>query len=213
MEEKIIITDKSLKPKISDAYKIIRTNISPLLKNNIKTILITSTKELEGKSTVTVNLGIALAQSNKKVLLIDCNLKNPKIHEFFELCNDRGLTNILKNNECIYKDIINLTDIKNLEILTSGNICTDTSELLGSYNMKALLQEIKNNYDIILLDSCAIEFATDAVVLSTIVEGTILVCESGGVKIENVKKAINALEKVNSKILGVILNDVPKNES
>lgn len=213
MEEKIIITDKSLNSKMSQSYKILSINISPLIENNTKTILITSTKELEGKSTVTVNLGVALAKNNKKVLLIDCNLRNPKIHEFFELRNDIGLTNILKNNECIYKDIINVTDIENLEVLTAGNICSDTSEILGSYNMKALLQEVKNNYDIVLLDSCAIEFATDALVLSTITEGTIIVCKSGDVKIDNCKKTKKSLEKVNANIIGVILNDVPKNES
>ncbi len=206
MNKKNIIANNNPKSPSAEAYRILRTNIQfTNVDKTIKSIVVTSPGPGEGKSTIIVNLAITMAYNNKKVLLIDTDLRKPNIHTFFELDNSKGITNIL-SEDVEYVKIMQHTDIRNLYILASGPIPPNPSELLGSQKMKILLNEVKDEYDMVLFDSPPVCLVTDAAVLSTIVDGVILVCASRQTTIENAKSAKALLNKVNANILGVVLN-------
>ena len=200
----------SINPKSpsAEAYRILRTNIQfTNIDKTIKSIVITSPGPGEGKSTIIVNLAVAMAHNNKRVLLIDTDLRKPNIHTFFGLDNSKGVTNVL-SEDIEYAKVIQHTDIGKLYILASGPIPPNPSELLGSHKIKSLLNDVKEEYDMVLFDSPPVCLVTDAAVLSTIVDGVILVCASGQTTIENAKNAKALLNKVNANILGVVLNKV-----
>lgn len=208
MGNRRIITSINPKSSLAEAYRILRTNIQfANVDKIIKSIMITSPGPEEGKSTISANLAITMAYNNKKVLLIDADLRKPQIHTFFGLDNSIGITNIL-SEDIEYTKAIQHTDIGKLYILASGPIPPNPSELLGSNKIKLLLNHLKEEYDIVLFDSPPVCLVTDAAVLSTIVDGVILVCASGKTTIENAKNAKALLNKVNANILGVVLNKV-----
>lgn len=206
MGNRNIISNINPKSSSAEAYRILRTNIQfANVDKTIKSIIVTSPGPEEGKSTIIANLAITMAYNNKKVLLIDTDLRKPTIHTFFGLDNSTGITNIL-SEDIEYTKAIQHTDIGKLYILASGSIPPNPSELLGSNKIKLLLNKVKEEYDIVLFDSPPVCLVTDAAVLSTIVDGVILVCASGQTTIENAKNAKALLNKVNANILGVVLN-------
>lgn len=200
--------NQNITSNIDESYKILRTNILSLTKNNIHSVLITSSELSEGKSNIISNIAIAMALNNKKVLLIDSNLRKPCIHKLFDITKREGLTDKLRNDSKSYDKFVQLTGIKNLHIMTSGHICMNSSEILGSDEMKYLLEEVKNNYDIVLLDSPPLESIADASVLSTITDATILICAFEETKIDELKHSKETLDKLDTNILGVILNKI-----
>lgn len=206
MDKPKLIVHEDPKSPISEAYRILRTNIQfSSLDNPIKTIVITSAGPGEGKTTSVINLGIAMAQSGLKVLLIDGDLRKPQIHKTFEIFNKPGLTDVLVN-ELDYKEGISSTYIDGLGILPAGTIPPNPSELLASNRMKQFLSEIREDYDFVLMDTSPASIVTDASILSALADGTILVCASGGVSIEGARRAKELLENVNANIIGIILN-------
>lgn len=206
MDKKDILVDINPKSLSAEAYRVLRTNIQfTNIDKTIKSIVITSPGPGEGKSTIIANLAIALAHNSKKVILIDTDLRKPNIHKLFGLDNIKGVTNVL-SEDIEYVGIIQHTDIGNLDILVSGPIPPNPSELLGSNKIKLLLNELKNEYDMVLFDSPPVCLVTDATVLSTIADGVILVCAVGQTTIENAKSAKALLSKVNANILGTVLN-------
>lgn len=205
----MIITYTDPKSPTAEAYRVLRTNIQFVnIDKNIRSIVITSSEAEEGKSTVIVNYAITLAQSNKKILLIDGDLRKPSLHKFFDTSNNKGLTNIIFE-DTHYQDVTHTTIVENLDLLTSGPIPPNPSEVLGSVKMKGALDYLKEVYDIILIDSPPVGLVTDSAILSTIVDGTIFVCEAGKTKIDTAKYAKSCLDKVNANILGVVLNKIP----
>lgn len=206
-----IISLKNPKSKAAEAYRTLRTNIQfSSLDEDIKTIVITSTRPSEGKSTVISNLAITMAQSEKKVLLIDCDLRKPSIHKKFGLFNKDGLTTLLADVKEI-DEIIQVTDIQNLYILTSGPIPPNPAELLGSKKMKALVEKFKGLFDIILFDAPPVLAVTDAQVLTTYCNGVILAAAYGQAEKLALVKAKELINKVGGKIIGVVINKVPNN--
>jgi len=206
-----LITYSQPKSPISEAYRVLRTNIQySSIDNPIKTIVITSAGADEGKSTTAANLAIAFAQSGNKVLMLDADLRKPKVHRTFGLDNIFGLTNILVERDD-YINYIRKGPLDGLDIITCGAIPPNPSELLGSNQMKQLVDELRGDYDLVILDSPPVCNVTDAALLSTIVDGTILVASSGTVEINSLKIAKELLLKVNANILGVVLNKLNKN--
>lgn len=210
MRNQRIITHENPKSPIAEAFRTLRTNIQfSSIDKALSSIVITSSGPGEGKSTVSVNTAMTIAQSGKKVLLVDCDLRKPKIHTFFRIHNGQGLTNVLAEGielrEVVYEPEIE----DNLHVLTAGPIPPNPSELLGSKRMKEFLKKAETNYHTIILDSPPVGVVTDAAILSTIADGTILVCAVGQAEIEASKMAKSLLEKVNANILGVVLNKVP----
>ncbi|QUH19076.1 CpsD/CapB family tyrosine-protein kinase [Alkaliphilus sp. B6464] len=212
MENYKLIAYTDPKSPISEAYRTLRTNIQfSSLDNPIRTIIVTSSGPGEGKTTTTINLAIAMAQSGSKVLLIDGDLRKPKLHKIFKTSNQVGLTNILVN-ELDYKEGVYSSHIEKLDILPAGVIPPNPSELLASNKMKQFLNNVKKDYDYIMVDTPPVAVVTDASILSTIVDGTLLVCASGQVPIEVATRAKALLENVKANIIGVVLNKIPINE-
>lgn len=210
MSKQYIITKENPKSPVAEAYRTLRTNIQfSSIDSIIKSIVITSSGPSEGKSTISVNTAVTMAQAEKKVLLIDCDLRKPKVHTFFKIRNGQGLTNILVEDLDYKKAINKIDNIENLHVLTSGPIPPNPSELLGSKKMEGFVEKAKDAYDMVILDAPPVGMVTDAAILSTIVDGTIFVCAVGQANIEASKAAKNLLEKVNAHILGVVLNKVP----
>lgn len=210
LEENTIITHTDPKSPVSEAYRVLRTNIQySSVDKPLKTIVVTSAGPMEGKTTTIANLAVTFAQAGSKVLLIDTDLRKPKVHKVFTLLNSRGLTNLLTSKDG-FVSFIRHDVVENLDILTSGTIPPNPSEVLNSNSMRDFLEKVKAEYDIILLDSPPVGSVTDASIISTYVDGTILVAKSGKVEIDAVKRAKETLEKVNANIIGVVLNNLDK---
>lgn len=209
-DRRALIVHSNPKSPISEAYRVLRTNIQfASVDNPLKMIVVTSAGQGEGKTTTIVNLAVTFAQSGSKTLLIDGDLRKPKVHRTFDLLNKFGLTTILAaQDKANYKEYIHGVDIENLHVLTSGPTPPNPSELLASNSMKAFLERVREEYDIILIDSPPIGTVTDPAILSTCVDGTILVAASSQVEVAALRQAKELLERVNANIIGVVLNKI-----
>lgn len=172
-------------------------------------MLVTSSGPSEGKSTITANLAIVNAQQGKKVLLIDADMRKPTVHYTFRLDNLRGLSNVLVGEHTL-EEAVNREAEENLDILSSGPIPPNPSELLASKRLKDMIHEAKEVYDIIIFDTPPVLAVTDAQILANSVDGTLLVIRSGKTEKDAALKAKEALEPAKAKLLGTVLNDREK---
>ena len=201
----MLITNKLPNSLSAEAYKTLRTNIEQITSiDNIKTILITSSISGEGKSTVAGNLAISLSKNNHKVLVIDCDLRRPSLHNKFNIENEYGVGEVLLGENEL-KSSIKKIDSR-LSVLTAGKIKNDTAELFATENMKQLLDEVRITYDYIIIDSAPIIPVADTCVLASGIDAAILVVRANKSK---EKLVIHSYEKLKTKtkILGMILND------
>jgi polysaccharide biosynthesis transport protein len=194
---------------IAEAYRHLRTSL--LLSsagNPPRTILVTSSQPSEGKTTTAVNTAFMLAQTGAEVLIIDCDLRRPRLHANFNLSNTRGLTNFL-SGECPIEDVLqNHAEVPNLKLLTSGPVPPNPAELLGSDEMRKLLKSLTERFAHIIVDSPPAISFTDASILSTFVDGVILVVHGGRSSRAVVRRAKQQLLDVGANIFGVVLNNV-----
>lgn len=202
-----ILSYKEPKSVIAEQYRNIRTSIQySNLDKKLKTILVTSSTKNEGKTITTTNLAVNFAAiDKKKVLIIDCDLRNPSIHKEFGITNVGGLTDLLieKNN---IENYIKTTEIDNLHVLTAGVITPNPSEILASKAMKDLLSDLKEIYDYIFIDTPPIGIVMDAGTLANKVDASILVVKSNGVEFKQLEETKRKLDAVNANIIGVVLN-------
>lgn len=209
MAEIDFITHYDSRSPVSEAYRAIRTNLQFAgAGKQFKTLVFTSAVPGEGKSTTVANLAIAMGQDDKKILLIDCDMRKPVVHRRFGLLN-RGLSNCFAEDLPL-KEVIQADVFPNLDVVTSGPVPPNPAELLGSKKMDALLQEAAEVYDYVFLDMPPVLAVTDAALMSSQVDGTVLVLGSGDIGPDEGKQAKELLEKVHANILGVILNKVPQ---
>lgn len=214
MMRKSLIALNDSKAPASEAYRMIRTNLEyTSIDRDKKVILFTSAKTKEGKTTTVVNLAITLAHSKHKVLLIDCDLRKPRIHKLFDLSNEYGVVNLLAKNKELNEVIQKVAEIENLEVMTSGPIPPMPAELLSSDRMKALISDLSKNYDYILIDTPPVLSVTDAMILANMVDGVVLVVATGQTHMDAIKTAQKSLEKVNANILGVILSKAERGKN
>ena len=203
---KAIISYNDPKSVISEQYRAIRTNIEySNVDQNTKTILVTSSDKNEGKTTTVSNLAVSFANLNKKVLIIDCDLRNPSIHKMFKINNIYGLTDILAKDRAVDK-CIQETELENLYVLTAGATPPNPAEILSSEKMKNLIEDLKNIYDYIFIDTPPIGLVTDAGVLSSFIDGVVLVVKSESVEKKYLEETKKKLDAVDARILGAILN-------
>ena len=192
------------KSPIAETYRTLRTNIQfTALDTKEKVLLVTSAEMGEGKSTTIANLAVAIAEAGKKVLLIDCDMRRPTIHKIFKISNIQGVSDYLIGQVTLDRVINKVEPF--LDIIPSGTIPPNPSELLGSNRMKVFLEEIRKEYDYILLDAPPVMAVTDAQVLSTLSSGVILVVASGKAQRELAKRSKELLEAVGAKIIGSVL--------
>ena len=186
---------------------MLRTNIRyAQMRKDIQSLLVTSAMPSEGKTTTVTNLAVAMAQSGKKVLLIDCDLRKPSLHKVFPISNHRGLTNVLMNEVAI-EDTVQEVREAGLDVIPSGPIPPTPSELLGSEEMVNFLTRCKALYDTVLMDTPPLLPLPDGLELAKRVDGVLLVLRAGKVLRENAKKAKKLLDHVGSNVVGTVLND------
>ena len=201
-----IISIKNPKSPIAEAYRGIRTSIEfSNLDKNLQVITVTSSMQNEGKSTVLANLAVSFANLDKKVLIMEGDLRNPSVHRMFNISNIKGLTDILLQNK-VFADCVHCTDVKNLHVLTCGAIPPNPSEMLSSKKIRDFIKSLREYYDYIFIDAPPIGIVTDAGIISTFTDGCIFVVGAGDADIEMAKVSKERLEKVGANILGVVLN-------
>ena len=204
-----LITRDLPKSHISEAYKTLRANLQfAELDRKLKTLVVTSSIPLEGKTSVVINLAITLASAGEKVLLADTDLRLHKIHKIFKLDASPGLTDLLTADKGPNDVIHNVEEVDNLDLLTSGSLPPNPSELLGSSRMKKLILELQKEYDRVLFDSSPLLGIADASILSSNVDGILLVLAANEVDGQAAQKAKESLEKVKAHIVGLVLNKV-----
>jgi len=173
----------------------------------IATLVVTSADPKDGKTTIATNLAIAFAQSGQRVLLVDADLRRPRVHKGLEIENDRGLTDALVGEQRL-ADVAQKVDIDNLSVVTSGPLPPNPAELLHAPSFKHLLDQAASQYDRVIFDSPPLHAVTDAAVLAPQCAGALLVVREGVTTRDEVLSAIRRLRDVNAKILGAVLNDV-----
>jgi len=194
--------------QIAEAARAIRTNIvfmSPDMPH--RRLLVASAVPTEGKTTVACSIAVAMAQAGQRVILVDCDLRRPRLHKIFKTSNESGMTSVLLEPETLDEAILT-TVVPNLHILTSGPIPPNPAELLHSDVFGRLLGELSTRFDRVVFDSAPLIPVTDATVLSTRVDATILVVKPFMTRKEVVRHAVRSLRDVGGKILGVVLNDL-----
>lgn len=209
----LLITQIGPRAPALEAYRSLRTNIQfAAPEAPARTFLLTSPGPREGKSTTVANLAIALAQMGGRILLVDADLRKPVLYELFQSPREAGLSEILVGN-LHWRDGIRPTEVQNLHFLPSGHLPPNPAELLGSKRMKLLLQELAQNYEVILLDSPPVLLFTDASILGSMVDGVFLVVRAGETTPEAISRAKALLSAVNAKVIGAILNSVRLEDS
>ncbi len=207
-----MIMQKNPNSAYSEIYRSLRFNLECLArKNKIGTISITSGNKGEGKTTTAVNLAIATAQAGRQVVLVDANLRHPAVHLAFGVDNLRGLSGYIADQTSLY-DILKESHIPNLSLITSGPLPPNPSELLQSHRLSALLAQLKQQYDAILIDTPPILNLTDAKLIATASDGVLLVVEHGKLKRAEAKKIKEDLELMKSNLLGVVVNKTKRRD-
>lgn len=192
---------------VSEQYRTIRTNIqfASSVDRKLQTLVITSSGPSEGKSTTSANLAVVFAKSGQKVLLVDADMRKPTVFKTFQLTNEVGLSTVLSTGKKV-GDAAQPTSIENLSVLTSGPKPPNPSELLGSMRMDQVINEARNLYDIVIFDMPPVVAVTDAQIMASKVDGTLLVIRENVTKKESVTKAKELLHLVNARVLGVVYN-------
>lgn len=207
------ITELDQKSPIAEAFRTVRTNISfSDVDNEIQTILFTSTKQNEGKSTVIANVAYSFSKlENCKVLLMDLDLRNPTVHKMFAVSNTYGLMENLKNDRPLEKCIHKIEE--NIHVLPTGSMPPNPSEILSSKKMAKFLEDIKSHYDYIFIDAPPVGVVSDATIISSNVDGVMYVVGAKETDLSHAQVAIDNLKKADANIIGSVLNKYEMNQS
>lgn len=215
---KELIAQRDPKSPVSETFRTLRTNIQFMNTNNkLKTLLITSTSPGEGKSWVASNLAVTFAHAGKKVILIDADMRKGRQYTIFEVSPRPGLSNYLsgidsnseENSMDEIIDYIQETEVKNLYVISAGNIPPNPSELLITPKMVNLLDKLKQVSDIVIIDGTPCELVTDSVILSRLVDSTVIVTAHKQTKKDALQKIVTNIQNVGGKIAGIVLNKIP----
>lgn len=200
------------KSVISEQIRTLRTNILFTSADvKIKKMLVTSSEQGEGKSTISANLAASFAQAGYRTLLVDADLRKPTQHKIFEQMNVKGLSNLIAG-QVLLEETINPNVLPGLDLLTSGPVPPNPAELLGSLAMEDLLIKLSEMYDLVLLDTPPVLAVADSQILGNLVDGSLLVVNSKLTHRDKVVDAKNQLDKSSSKTLGIVLNDLDKKD-
>ena len=219
---KNIITNMDSRSPLAESIKTLRTNLQFMNPSDgMQTILVTSTIPTEGKSWVSSNLAVAFAQAGKRTILIDGDMRKGTVHYLFDLPLTPGLSNFLSGvnfkrdnlEENPLKYIMQRSEVKNLSVITAGDIPPNPSELILSKRMEYLFSKLQEVADVVIFDGTPSLLVTDAVILSRMVNSTIIIAEYNKTKMNNLKQVKEDIEKVGGRVAGVVLNKVPAKEA
>lgn len=200
---------------IAEQFRTVRTNIQfSMVAKSIKSFIVTSAKSGSGKTTIAANLAAVLVTKDTRVLLVDADLRRPSVHKVFGLKNNKGLSNLLTDEQSNVSDYTSFDYASSLYIMTSGIIPHNPAELLASTRMTEVVEEMKSTFDFIVFDMPPVLPVSDVQILSTKVDGVIFVVPYGEVTKEEASKSKASLEKVDANVIGAVINrTVPKSQN
>ena len=204
-----LVTIADPRSPASEAFRTLRTNLQfASLDKPLRTMLVTSAGPDEGKSTTLANLAVTMAQAEKRVILVDCDLRRPNLHKLFGLRHDAGLVTMVLEDAALQNPPLQETGVTGLWLLASGPLPPRPSDLLGSQRMERVIQALLEKADVLLFDAPPVLAVTDSSILATKVDGVLLVVSAGRTRREDVRTAKAQLEKVNAHVIGAVLNNV-----
>jgi len=204
-----LVTVRHPRSPISEAFRSLRTNLQFAgVETPLRTLLVTSPSPSDGKTTVVANLASVIAQSGRNVVIVDADLRRPRIHKLFQLSNRVGLTDQFIRMQDRFDGSLKSTEVTNLHAITSGNLPPNPSELLSSGRMSEILKQLSEQFNTVIIDSPPTLLVTDAMVLAQRVDGVLMVVKPSVTKWASLRQAIEQLQRVKANLLGVVVNDV-----
>ena len=208
-----LITVSEPRSPISEAYRTLRTNLDfASLDRALKTLVVTSAGVGEGKSTTLANLAVVSAQAGRKVILVDADLRRPTLHQIFGLDNEKGLTTAMVDDAALADPPLQETGVEDLSVLTSGPLPPNPAELMGSRRMEEVVAALAERADQVFFDTPPVVAVTDAAVLSTKVDGVLLVISAGKTRREYARTAVQRLDQIKARLVGTVLTNVQMGE-
>ena len=206
-----LITLTDPRSRAAEAYRTLRTNLTfTALDAPIETLIVTSAAPGEGKSTVVANLAIAMAQGERRTVLVDADLRRPALHELFGTVNDRGLTTMIVEETSLEDPPLLDVGVENLWLVPSGPLPPNPADILGSRRMEAVIAALKAHADVVLFDAPPVVAASDTAVLGTKVDGVLLVVKAGRTRRDHALRAKELLARVHVRVLGAVLTDAQR---
>ncbi|MDX1664225.1 MAG: CpsD/CapB family tyrosine-protein kinase [Candidatus Promineifilaceae bacterium] len=207
-----LVTLSDPRSPASEAYRTLRTNLSFYsLDEPLRALVVTSAAPDEGKSTTVANLAVTIAQSGRQTVLVDCDLRRPSLHDYFNVENEAGFTTMVLDEG--QPPLLQPTGVDNLWLLPSGPRPPNPADLLGSRQVERVLDTLMEEADIVLIDAPPVIGVTDAAVLGAKVDGVLLVVSAGHTRRENAERAKELLEKARARIVGVTLTNAPREDA
>ncbi len=192
----------------AEAYRTLRTNLQFIGRSDdFRVLCVTSPSLGEGKTTTVANLGIAMAQAGRKVVVMSCDLRRPRLHRFYSVSNENGLSTVLSGQDDLAK-AVRRPDVENLLVLPSGPVPPNPAELLASNTMARLLEELRANADFVIIDTPPLLAVSDALVLAPKSDGTLFVADAGTTTRSAIRHARQQLDQVGARVVGAVLNDL-----
>lgn len=204
-----LITLTDPRSPASEAYRTLRTNLSFYsLDNPIRSLVVTSPAADEGKNSLVANLAVTMAQSGRRTVLVDCDLRRPSLHKLFDLNSEPGLTNQILGeiDEIPLQD----TGVENLWLLASGPTPPNPADMLGTKRLDEIIARLVEQNDIVLFDAPPVIAVTDAAVLGVKADGALLVINAGKTRRDQAERAKELLEKANVRVIGAALANAPR---
>ena len=208
MTSELLVTLTDPRSAAAEAYRTLRTNIEfASVDQQLRTLLVTSSAPTDDKSATVANLAIALADGDRPVILVDADLRRPMQHLLFGLNNDKGFSNLFKDDQAFNSPPLQLIPNTSLQVLTSGPLPPIPGQLLASKRIEQVINHLTSLAEIVIFDAPPITTVNDASLLASKVEGVLLVVRAGGTKRDHVKAAKDRLEKVNARLIGAVLTN------
>jgi len=210
----VLVAAKHPKSPPAEAYRGLRTSIQFVsLDRPVKILAVTSPSVGDGKTTTAANLAVSLAETGQRVVIVGCDLRKPRVHNFFGIDNERGFTSVLVDEVSLEDAVVAVPKVPNLWILPSGPVPASPSELLGSPQGRRLFDQLASEFDYVVIDCPPVLPVTDAAVVATIADAVILVCAAGNTTKRDFATAEQLLERVDAPILGVVLNTASESDA